>query len=256
MTQSNTASNTVSNAASHILNVANDQEQSSMLSALEKRPPCEIYESSLLSRTAGRCRGLPVAIRRALDNEKNSVVLFTSGYAREGAPSIAIRAARSAASQMTGKVLYIHLSDLYPGFFRDIEGKIPISLNEYLNTGGGDVLPFVTLSESGLVCSCFRGPGEGVKSENLRDLMSAARKYFELIIVGGDNMLAGGASTVFSDLVDGTILVMEAEKTRAPVARKLKRVVEDGGGKVIGAILNRRRHHIPQWIYRYLYGGA
>jgi Mrp family chromosome partitioning ATPase len=84
--------------------------------------------------------------------------------------------------------------------------------------------------------------------------MRAARKHFELIILGGDNMLNGGASTVFSDLVDGTILVMEAEKTRAPVAKKLKQTVEDGGGKVIGAILNRRKHHIPDWIYKALYG--
>ncbi len=247
---------TQDNAAPFVLEAANDEEEICMLAALEKRPPCEISESPLLSRTAERCRALPVAIRRALDNGTNSVVLFTSAYAREGAPGIAIRAARSAAGQVSGKVLYIHISDFYPRFFRDIEGKIPIALNEFINTGGGDVLPFVTLCESGLVCSYFRGPGEGVKGESLKELMNAARKYFELIILGGDNMLAGGASTVFSDLVDGTILVMEAEKTRAPVAKKLKQIIEDGGGKVIGAILNRRKHHIPQWIYRYLYGVA
>lgn len=236
--------------------VENDQEKGRMLAALERKSPCEIEESPILSSTSGNCRALPVAIRRAMDNEKNSAILFTSAYEREGAPSIAIRAAHSAASQMSGKVLYIHISDRYPNFFRNIANKTPIALNEYINIGGGDVLPLVTLKKSGLVCSCFHGPGEGVKSESLKDLMNAARKHFELVVLGGDNMLAGGASSVFSDLVDGTILVMEAEKTRAPVARKLKQAVEDGGGEVIGAILNRRKHHIPQWIYRCLYGGA
>lgn len=238
------------------MDIANDQEKSRMLAALEKKSLFEIEESPILSRTAGKCRGIPVAIRRALDNRKNSAILFTSAYAREGAPGIAVRAAHSAASQMSGKVLYIHMSNSYPRFFKDIESRIPIDLNDYINDGGGDILPFVTLNSSGLTCSCFRGPGEGVKSDNLRELMDAARKHFELIVLGGDNMLAGGASTVFSDLADGTILVMEAEKTRTPVAQKLKRTVEENGGKVIGAILNRRKHHIPGWVYRSLYGGG
>jgi hypothetical protein len=227
-----------------------------MLASLESRPACEIPVSALLSRTAEKCRALPVSIRRALKTGKGSAILFTSAYAREGAPNIAVRAAYSAARQATGKVLYIHLSRSNAGLFRDIEGKIPITLNDYINNGGGDILPFVTLGGSGLFCTSFQGAGESVKGESLGELMKAARKHFELIILGGDNMLKGGSSGVFSDLVDGTILVVEAEKTRAPVAKKLKQAVEDGGGKIIGAILNRRKHHIPDWLYKTLYGGC
>ena len=246
---------TQNNSPVHAYQVANDQEENRMLASLEKRPVCEVVESEILSRTAERCQALPVSIRRALKVAKGSAVLFTSAYASEGAPSIAIRAAYSAARQASGKVLYIHLSHCYPGFFRDIEGKVPIALNDYINNGGGDILPFVTF-DSGLFCACFRGAGESVKSESLGELMKAARKHFELIIIGGDNMLKEGASSVFSDLVDGTILVLEAESTRAPVAKKLKKTVEDGGGKIIGAILNRRKHHIPDWLYKALYGRA
>jgi Mrp family chromosome partitioning ATPase len=235
---------------------ANDQEESRMLASLGDRPACEIPESAILARTAEKCRALPVSIRRALKAGKGSAILFTSAYACEGAPSIAVRTAYSAARQASGKVLYIHLSRSHTGFFRDIEGKIPIALNDYINNGGGDILPFVTLSGSGLFCTCFQGAGESVKGESLRELMTAARKHFELIILGGDDMLKGGASGVFSDLVDGTILVMEAEKTRAPVAKKLKEMVEHGGGKIIGAVLNRRKHHIPDWIYKTLYGSS
>ena len=247
---------TQNNTSLHAYDFANDQEESQMLASLGKKPAYEIVESAILSRTAEKCRALPVSIHRALRAGKGSAILFTSAYAWEGAPSIAVRAAYSAAKQSSGKVLYIHLSHQYPGFFRDIEGKIPIALNDYINNGGGDILPFVTLGESGLFCSCFQGPGESVKGESLRELMKAARKHFELIILGGDNMLKGGASGVFSDLVDGTILVIEAERTRTPVAKKLKQTVEDGGGKIIGAILNRRKHHIPDWIYKTFYGDS
>lgn len=245
---------TQNSSSLHAYEYANDHEESRMLASLDKRSPGKIIESKVLSHTAEKCRSLPGILRHALNAGKGSVIMFTSAYAREDAPSIAIRAAYSAAKQTSGKVLYIHLSQGYPDLFRDIEDKIPIALNDYINNDGGDTLPFVRLNESGLFCSYFRGPGESVKGDRLRELVKAARKHFELIILGGDNMLKDGASTVFSDLVDGTVLVIEAERTRTPAAKRLKQTVENSGGKVIGAILNRRKHHIPDWIYKALYG--
>ena len=97
---------------------------------------------------------------------------------------------------------------------------------------------------------------ESVKKETLRALVASVQKCFQFIVIGGDNLLDDGTSAAFSQLVDGVILVADAQKTRAPVARKLKRAVEENGGKVIGAILNRRKYYIPGWIYRSLYGGG
>jgi len=234
---------------------AKDQKEDIMLAALTAQSPREIAETARMPTIARKSAVLPSAMRRAVPAKTNRAIMFASAYGREGAPGIAFEAARAAAIQSSGKVLYIHMSSRLPRFFVDIQYEMPISLDEFLNTSSGTILPFVALDKSGLVCAWFRGPGDGVKEESLRILMISLRKCFDLIILGGDDMLAGGASTAFSELVDGTILVAEAERTRAPVAQRLKRTVEESGGNVIGAILNRRRYHIPGGLYRLLYGG-
>ncbi len=236
--------------------IAKGQKEEVMLAALTAQPPLQIAEIVRIPKIARKSAALPSAMRRALPAKTNPVIMFASAYGREGAPGIAFEAARSAAIQSSGKVLYIHMSSRLPRFFADIQYQMPISLDEFLNASGGAILPFVALDESGLVCAWFQGPGNSVKEESLRILMMTLRKCFDLVILGGDDMLSGGASAAFAELVDGTILVTEAERTRAPVAQRLKRAVEEGGGQVIGAILNRRRYHIPGWIYRLLYGGG
>lgn len=244
------------NAVPRTPKIVTGPKEDRMLAALTAQPFSKIEESKALAVPVRKTATLPAKIRRIVGMDSNTVILFTSAYARENAPSVAFQAARSAAIQTTGKVLYIHISDRLPKFFRDIETKIPITLDEFVKTGGGSVLPFVVLEDSGLVCAHFRGPAEYMNVENLKTLIASLREYFDLTVFGGDNMLANGASLNFSDLVDGTILVTEAERTRAPVARRLKQTVEENGGKVIGAILNHRKYHIPGWLYQLLYGGG
>jgi hypothetical protein len=60
------------------------------------------------------------------------------------------------------------------------------------------------------------------------------------------------AAIALSRKVSGVLLVVEAEKTRAPLIEQARRVIETGGGRVLGVILNKRKHHIPGWIYRLL----
>ena len=57
---------------------------------------------------------------------------------------------------------------------------------------------------------------------------------------------------VITPLVDLTLLVVDADHTRAAVARSLIEQVDAAGGQVLGAILNKRRFPIPPAIYRRL----
>jgi Mrp family chromosome partitioning ATPase len=52
--------------------------------------------------------------------------------------------------------------------------------------------------------------------------------------------------------VDGVIMVVESGKTREQVAVRAKKELEEAGGKVLGVVLNKRKFHIPEWIYRRL----
>lgn len=53
-------------------------------------------------------------------------------------------------------------------------------------------------------------------------------------------------------MADGVILVVEAERTRWPVAKNAKLEFEASGAKVIGAFLNKRKFYIPSRVYQHL----
>jgi len=48
------------------------------------------------------------------------------------------------------------------------------------------------------------------------------------------------------------VLVLAAEETRWPVAERVKDNIERSGGRVLGIALNKRRYHIPAFVYQRL----
>lgn len=57
---------------------------------------------------------------------------------------------------------------------------------------------------------------------------------------------------ILAPSIDGVLLVLEAEETRWQVAIEARKRIESAGGKLLGAVLNRKTHYIPSWIYRLL----
>lgn len=78
------------------------------------------------------------------------------------------------------------------------------------------------------------------------------RTTFDLILV--DTAAAGESSDSIAlpKKVDGVVMIVEAEKTRWQVARDVKEEIEKQGGRILGVVLNGRRHHIPERIYNRL----
>jgi Mrp family chromosome partitioning ATPase len=62
----------------------------------------------------------------------------------------------------------------------------------------------------------------------------------------------GWGEISLSRYVDGVVLVLEAEKTRKPVAENLKNRILENGGNLLGMVFNNRRFHIPESVYKRL----
>jgi Mrp family chromosome partitioning ATPase len=77
------------------------------------------------------------------------------------------------------------------------------------------------------------------------------RERFDTILVDSSPALRPGAMA-FSRCSDGVVLVVEADRTRWPVAVQARRNIEESGGRLVGIVLNRRRHHIPEPVYGWL----
>jgi len=75
---------------------------------------------------------------------------------------------------------------------------------------------------------------------------------FNYILIDAPSVADVSWSASIGSLADGVILVVEAERTRWPVALNAKQEFEGSGARVIGVFLNRRRFYIPPRIYRHI----
>jgi Mrp family chromosome partitioning ATPase len=51
-------------------------------------------------------------------------------------------------------------------------------------------------------------------------------------------------------LVDGVVLVVEANRTRREQIVYAERNIESAGGRILGHVLNKRTYAIPAWFHR------
>lgn len=78
------------------------------------------------------------------------------------------------------------------------------------------------------------------------------RERFDLILIDSPPATISADGLALSSKVDGIVLVVEAEKTRWPVAESVKDRINRSGGNILGIVLNKRRLYIPEWVYKRL----
>ena len=52
-----------------------------------------------------------------------------------------------------------------------------------------------------------------------------------------------------ASMVEGVVLVVEANRTTRDQLGRLERTITSAGGKILGTMLNKRRYPIPRWLY-------
>ena len=78
------------------------------------------------------------------------------------------------------------------------------------------------------------------------------KQRFDLVLVDSPPATTSTDGLAISSKVDGVVLVVEAEKTRWPVAENVRDRIKSSGGNILGIVLNKRRYYIPEWIYKKL----
>ena len=78
------------------------------------------------------------------------------------------------------------------------------------------------------------------------------KERFDLVLIDSSSSANGAGITVLSRCADGVVLVLEADKTRWPVAENLKSKVQKSDGNILGVVFNKRRYYIPDYLYRWL----
>jgi capsular exopolysaccharide synthesis family protein len=86
----------------------------------------------------------------------------------------------------------------------------------------------------------------------LGSLLDRLRERFDFIIFDSSPLDAYAESSFLASKVDGVILVVEAERTKIEVARRIKKGLEATGVNLLGVVLNKKRKYIPEFLERFL----
>ena len=82
--------------------------------------------------------------------------------------------------------------------------------------------------------------------------MMAVLSLYDWVIVDSPPVTSFPDASSIAAACGGAILVVQAESTRAELVEEAKRILDSTGIDLLGAVLNQRRHHIPDFIYRRL----
>ena len=86
----------------------------------------------------------------------------------------------------------------------------------------------------------------------LSSVLDQARKRYPMTVLDTPALEETTGTLAFPRCCDGVVLIVEAEKTPIGVAEATVSAIERSGGKLIGIIFNKRRLHMPRWLYRRL----
>ena len=93
------------------------------------------------------------------------------------------------------------------------------------------------------------GPGEGApRLESLRGLFAWMRSHYTAVIVDCPPVLPCRESALTAAVADGTILVVEAERTRRAEIAQTRIILDQLGATLLGVVLNRRRRRVPRFL--------
>jgi len=86
----------------------------------------------------------------------------------------------------------------------------------------------------------------------LQRIVTALQSQFDWVMLDGPPVTTYPDASSLAVVADGTILVLRAERTRSEVAVQAMKVLNNAGATLLGGVLNGRRYHIPEFIYRRL----
>ncbi|MFT8775661.1 MAG: hypothetical protein ABF893_03255 [Gluconacetobacter liquefaciens] len=185
--------------------------------------------------------------------KNNATILqFIATQAGIGTSSIAREFATVAGGEMGIPTLLISLDESSIATDDDLARKYHLSPSALLPPGAE--LPSTdwvrlrmvrdsTLTFAAAIADQQKHPADWI------ELLQAWRPYFELILIDAPPLRKSYLGVALSSHVDASIIIIGAEETNKSDAKDLIHRIQESRGNIIGAILNKRRSHIPDILY-------
>ena len=179
----------------------------------------------------------------ASEMETCSIFAISSVQSGEGASTIALLVARELAKRPGHRVLLASTDDL---------GRLtPETLQHPETCWKND-------EQTGLMYvagTSGKPAGPSVWSSDprfVRSVMQLLRQSFHAVLLDTGPLLTSNDVPRMGYLVDGVVLVVQADRSTKPQIEHALQILSLAGGKLKGFVLNRRTYPIPDRIYRWL----
>lgn len=185
------------------------------------------------------------------------VVLFVGASAGSGTSTAAANFAATLAQELDSQILLID-ANLTSGKGSDVLRtdlkEVGRGLDPVRMSAASPPMAYSVSGQPNLhvlsICSKCSTPFALFESEAFDAFLRTARGRFKYVVVDAPPLQGNPVSLVLSRKADGVILVIESEKTRKRSALWAKQQIESVGGKLLGVVLNKRKHYIPDWLYK------
>jgi protein-tyrosine kinase len=192
------------------------------------------------------------ALQTVLPEKSHWTLGIISTLPGEGASTVARGLARIVARTPNAKVLICDVA----GDRRITARTQRESTRASIGDGAGRI-DFSWLPGSHQVAVGTFGDSAGLNAlaadmDRVRSMVTSVSAGFELVILDLPPVNGSVIGPALAKAVDGVVLVVEAERTRAQSIRAAHKTLSMYGANVLGVVMNKRRFHIPNFIYRHL----
>lgn len=173
------------------------------------------------------------------------IVGFIASSSGEGTTTLASAYARIVGSHSRRRVLLLNATpdDLQtPGVLPSLIAELPL---------GPCLLPLSDNVSAGSLGGATTGDALW-KLLASPELWQKLRHQYDDIVLDLPAASSSRLGLVSAALCDGIVVVLEAEKTRAPVVENLIASLRAVRAPILGTVMNRRRFHLPKRVYQWL----
>jgi protein-tyrosine kinase len=197
--------------------------------------------------------GLYRTIASALPDTPRKIIQFIGSREGEGTSTIVRELTRVSALRMGRSVLILDADGARPLQHRFFGVSPRCYLEDAMRNGGITEKMFPQYGDNNLFVGLFSRESTSISelldSQDASRMFDALRKQFDLILIDCPPISTSPDSLAICRVVDGVVLVVEAENTRWPVAEATKERIIKSGGNLLGMVLSKRQFHIPEFIY-------
>ena len=211
----------------------------------------------MASETFSQVQSLAQRIQGMLPKEQagGQVVGVTSCSRQEGVSVVAGNLAVCASEIYSGRVLLIDANPQHASVANRFAVSQKPGLADCLSGEAAVRECIADTSHSNLYvlpAGSWNARSSRSSEERVTALFASLRQEFELIVLDLPPAHAMDEVLVASQHVDGILLVLEAERIRRQVAQRVQRQLKQDDVRLLGVVLNKRKNHVPEWLYRRL----